>query len=165
VASTINTPNGLGIWFNNDLPNNLALEHVYIDNVDVSGFKQWGLGIFAQASIGPGAEVAGYRDVRITNSKFSNNQFGGIIIVGSQLPPDYQFHNVYIGHVEVFNNPGLGPDGSGVAGGSGIWLTTIDGGTVERTLAHHNGAQACENNIGIWALYSTNSTVSVMPAG
>jgi hypothetical protein len=125
----INT--GSGINFYVDLPNGVKLEHVYIKNIEASGFGRNGI------VIGGWNGTAGYRDVRITNSSIHDNctgvitysHGGGTGILGNE--------QVYIGHCSSFNNPGISTANTG----SGFVLGGVNGGIVEHCVAHDNGAE------------------------
>jgi hypothetical protein len=63
--------------------------------------------------------------------------------------------DVYVGYSKAFNNHGIA--GATTNSGSGIVLGGVDGGTIERSVAHDNGARcsAIDGPVGIWAYDST----------
>jgi hypothetical protein len=141
-----------GIRFTDQLTNGVTLEHVYIDNVDVSGYGSAGIGI--DAIFG----TSYYHDVRVTNSTLHDNLSGGLITTGPGGAGMGNFtrtiSDVYVGHVEAYNNPGQNPDNVGF----GIGLTGVDGGVVERSLAHDNGALG-NSGAGFFTYNSSNVTL------
>lgn len=144
-----------GILFFVDLPGDVKLEHVSIDQVDVSGFGKSGL------VIGADNGNSGFRHVWITRVRAHDNALGGIQVYGawSETPTGYAMEDVYIGHCFAHDN-------SGVAGlshhsGSGIVIGGVDGGVIERSVAYNNGSlnTAVGGPVGIWAWDSNDVTI------
>jgi hypothetical protein len=136
-----------GIIFYADLPGGVKLPYVRIDAVDVGGFGRNGI------EIGSWNGATGYRDVQITNATAHDNTLTGIVVYAQQ--PNVH-ESIYIGGARAFNNPGLA--GTTTNSGSGIVLGSVNGATIERSVAHSNGwrCTAPEGPVGIWAYDSTN---------
>lgn len=139
-----------GIFAYNQLDGDVVLEHLRIDNVDVSGYGA--SGIFIQGDHGQ----SGYRDVRVTWSRLHNNLGSGLATLGSWYtePDNYAqvIHDLYVGHVEVYDTPGIGPPSTGIN------LGGVAGGLVERSVMHHNGAAGGVMS-GVWVNHSSNVTL------
>jgi hypothetical protein len=139
-----------GISFYTDLPGDAQLPFVRIDNVEVSGFGRDGV------EIGAWNGRAGFSDVRVTNTAIHHNGRNGLFTY-AQLPNAHR--QVYVGHVRAYENPGT--PGAGSNTGSGIVLASVDGGTIERSVAHDNG-RLCDSvggPVGIWTYDSTRVTI------
>jgi hypothetical protein len=135
---------GSGIDFVNDLPGNVKLPFVRISRVDVSGFGQWG--VLVEGTRGN----SGFSDVRITHVLAHDNVMGGIGTQGV-FNNGYSHDQVYVGHSEAYDNPGVPHDSRHT--GDGIMLSDLDGGMVERSIAHGNGRLAGAGHggpVGIW---------------
>ncbi len=147
-----------GILLYNDLPGNVELQHFRVNNVDVSQFGQFGINVLGCNS------ASGFNDIRITYARLHHNLHAGLSTTG----PFYCYfseptrsdvrviRNLYVGHVDTFNNPGL-PPSQQYSSGSGIILSSVNTGTVERCLAYDNGGVGT-GNVGIWA-YNSNNVV------
>jgi hypothetical protein len=138
-----------GIFFYNDRADNAHLSYIRVDQTDISGYE-YGV------EIGGGATSAGFDDVRVTNSKLHDNQRAGVFTFAAQR----NVHkNLYFGHIEAYNN--LGVDYTtlpvGTVTGHGIILGQVNGATVERCVAHDNGALG-DGGAGIWA-YDSNAVI------
>lgn len=147
VGSGRTTNTQSGINFYTDLPGNVKLNYLHINNVSVSGFGDTGI------LIGGWNGVSGYNDVRITNVSSHDNAKAGLSIYGQNL---YSNTNVYIGHNQAVNNPGK--SGLSVNSGNGIVIGSVNGGTIERSVAHDNGWIGF-GSYGIWAYDSNNVTI------
>ncbi|MEO7297212.1 MAG: right-handed parallel beta-helix repeat-containing protein [Verrucomicrobiota bacterium] len=140
-----------GVAFYCDLPGDVKLASVVVENVEVSGFGNSGL------SIGSWNNLAGFRDVRIANVVAHDNLHMGIF-TWAQVPDAHQ--NIYIGHCVSSNNFG-NPLSSGNTG-NGIVLGDVSGGTIERCVAHDNGKNnltTWEGPVGIWTYDSRNVVI------
>jgi len=146
-GSTANTSDG--ILFYSESPGDLKHERVYIDQVDVRGFGNFGVLVVSFANL------TGYRDVRVTNSTLHDNMRAGFT---TYAPLRDTHENVYVGRVTAYNNTGVaGPTNDG----SGIILGSVSGGIIENCVAYNNGAR-CTNNacgVGIWTYNSTGVTI------
>ena len=108
--------------------------NVWIDDVEISGFGKYGV------SLGAWKTNAGYRNVRITRSSTHDNLRAGIFTWGPWGPGIYAHRGIYVGGCKAYH----------MKGGSGITLSSVDGGIVERCVAHNNGAEF-SGAAGIWA--------------
>jgi len=139
-----------GIFFYNDLPNNVKLAYIRINNVEASNYE-YGI------SIGGGLGSSGFSDVRITNSAVFNNQRAGLFTWAATT----NVHtNVYVAHVSAFNNTGIAGlyAASGTVTGHGIVLGSVNTATIERCVAHDNGLLG-DGGAGIWTYDSTKVTI------
>ncbi len=150
VGSGISTNTGEGIVAYNDLANNVKLDGITIKNVDVSGFRGYGI------AIGGWNQQSGFRNVKVTDVLTHDNGEGGLITY-AQIPNVHE--NVYIGHVKAYNNLGVAGDPNPT--GNGIVLGGVNGGTIERSVAYNNGSlcDAPEGPVGIWAYDSKGITI------
>ena len=139
-----------GISFYTDLGGDVKLPFVRIDAVDVSGYGRDGI------EIGSWNARAGFADVRVTNATLHANARTGLFTY-AQLPNAHQ--QVYVGHVRAFDNPGV--PGATSNSGSGIILASVDGGTIERSVAYNNGrlCTSVGGPVGIWTYDSTRITI------
>lgn len=113
--------------------------HIRIDHVEVSGFGKHGI------SLGAWKTQNGYSDVRITHCSTHDNRRTGILSWGPWGTGIYAHRDIYIGYCEAFNTKW----------GSGITLSSVQGGVVERSIAHNNG-EKFSGAAGIWAWDSDN---------
>jgi len=157
VGSGRTTNTGSGVFLNNDLAGDIKLKLVRIDQVEVSGFGNYGILIDGNKG------KSGYRDVRITNAVAHDNALAGIYVQGefSQSSTAYAHEDIYIGYSRAYKNSGV----SGTSrqhSGSGIVISDVDGGIVERSVVYENG-WLCNSNqggpVGIWAWDSNNITL------
>jgi hypothetical protein len=140
---------GYGFFAVNTQPGSTKLDHVYVDNVDVRGFKFSGIELQGQA------DKSGFINARVTNATVHDGgdvgiQFGSTNF--SQTATTYAHANAYVGNCTVYNIGGL--PGWGRHSGDGIILSDVNGGTIERCVAYNNGEK--NNNsgggpVGIWA--------------
>ncbi|MEO6443795.1 MAG: right-handed parallel beta-helix repeat-containing protein [Gemmatimonadaceae bacterium] len=141
IGSGYATNTGSGIDIYSDLPGGVKLPYIVLDSVEASGFGQFGV------VLGSWNGMTGFSDVRMTSSDAHGNGRGGFATY-AELP--YTHRNVYLGHLDAHDNPGI----AGLPGnsGSGIVLGGVSGGTIERSVAHDNGAlcDAAEGPVGIW---------------
>lgn len=135
AGSDINTQSGIILLSSKDA----GAGHVWIDDVEVSGFGKYGI------SLGTWNTKTGYRNVRITRASAHDNLRAGIFTWGPWGPAIYAHRGIYVGDCEVYN----------MKGGSGITLSSVDGGIVERCVAHNNGTEF-SGAAGIWAWDSNN---------
>src|SRR4051794_18093783 len=146
VGSGAGTSTGVGIFFYTDLPNNVKLNYVKVDQVESSGFS-YGM------EVGAWNLSTGYDTVSITNSSFHDNARAGL----SSFAQNMNVHtNVYVGHVKAYNNAGVAAAllPSGTVTGHGIVLASVNGAKVERSLAYNNGTVG-DGGAGIWTYDST----------
>ena len=139
-------PGTSGIVFYTDAPGTAALAHVRIADVEVSGFGSDGI------QIGAWGGAPGFADVRITRVVARDNDRTGILTFADRANVH---RDVYVGYSTASANRGI--PGSPTNSGSGIVFGGVAGGTIERSVAHGNGAlsTAAEGPVGIWAYDST----------
>jgi hypothetical protein len=149
-----------GIMLYNDLIGGVKIPYVRINSVDVSGFARFGIGIEGNVW------GSGFRDVRIEHAVAHDNVLAGIYAFAaysSFLP--FRFghphRDIYVGDSEAYNNSGVsGPEKEN--SGSGIVLSALDHGIIERSIAHHNGFKSNSNAggpVGIWAWDADSVTI------
>jgi hypothetical protein len=98
AGGTNNT--GYGILCDNTLTNAVMLDHLKIDNVEVSGFGKHGILV--------GGAPAGFRHVRVSRCVMRDNLFSGMEIAG-RLPwdkPGYAHADVQVTQCRAFDNTG-----------------------------------------------------------
>ena len=142
-----------GLSFFNDLAGDIKQQHVYLDSIAVSGFGKNGI------VLGGWKGASGYNDVRITNATTHDNGDSGLATYGpgfNAAAPAYANSNVYVGQVSAFNNRGIA--GQTDPTGNGIVLGSVSNATIERSVAHHNGANntSVTGPAGIWAYDATD---------
>ena len=161
IGSGVETNTGTGVSLYTDLPGDGRLEHIYIDDVDVSGFLEGGLvmGGYNNETYG-----RGFKDVRVTNSRFHDNGDSGVQSYGyweaNSDSSDYAHEDVYIGMTEVYNN--VGKVGKGNNTGNGVVLGSVDGAVIEHSKAYNNGERNDFEDggpVGIWAWDSNDVTI------
>lgn len=141
-----------GINLYSDLPAGHRLDHVVIDDVDVSGFVN---GI----TVGGAHAGAGFSDVRVSDSKLYGNVDNGFISYGPEFDsqaPSYANQDVAISHVIASRNLG-DPKNKKNNTGNGIVLGSVNGGTVTWSTASGNGGfgAASQGPAAIWTYDST----------
>jgi len=144
---------GTGVFFYTDTAGGVSFEGVTIQNVDVSGFVN---GIM----IG-GENRSGFSSVLVEDVRVFDNADAGFQTFGdaSVADTDYAHSDVTVRRVESFDNLGL--PGKGNNSGNGIIFGDVDGGVIEYSIAHGNGAlndHPGGGPIGIWA-YESNDVV------
>jgi hypothetical protein len=139
-----------GLSFYVDLNNDVKLAHVYVNNVEVYGFRR---GI----TFGSWNNNTGYIDVRVTNSSAHDNALSG---VNSYAMNPYAHQSFYFGRITAYNNLGDATV-TNAPSGNGIVLGGVDGGTIERSIAYNNGqlCTAASGPVGIWAYDSNNIVI------
>lgn len=150
VGSGSTTNTGNGVFFFNDLPGGVKLPFVRVDHVDAVQFGEAGI------LVGGNGDNSGFDDVRITNAIASDNRKQGIFVYSLSANTH---RNVYIGFCRAFRNSGQA--GLQFNSGNGITLSGVDGGIIERSVAHDNGwlSDASNGPIGIWTYESTNVVI------
>jgi hypothetical protein len=136
-----------GITFFNDLSGGIKLPSIRIDSVEVSGYGRDGI------EIGSWNGASGYRDVQIVDAVAHDNVRTGIFVYAQQ--PNVH-ESVTISGARAFNN--FGTANTGTNSGSGIVLSGVNGGAIERSVAHSNGRRcnAPQGPVGIWTYDSTH---------
>ena len=146
--------NNSGIAIINDLPGDIKLPFIRINNVDASGFGF--CGILMDGNNGK----SGFTDVVISNSSFHDNGEAGLYVYGkfTTNEGEYAHEKVHIRYVKAYNNAGK-PGKDIQNSGSGIVLSDVNSGLIEYCTTYNNGWQ-CESlqggPVGIWAWDSNN---------
>ena len=141
-----------GIEFYTDLPGNVTLAGIRIDNVGVSGFGKQGI------VVGSWNGATGFRDVAIIGVLAHDNALAGIATYAA-VPNVHQ--NVYVGYSWAYDNSGV--PGLSTNSGNGIVLGNVNGATIERCVARHNGWLNTNvgGPVGIWTYDSTGVTIQL----
>jgi hypothetical protein len=149
LGSSAETNNASGIYFYTDLPDT-KLDTILIERVDVAGFKN---GI----EIGAWNGTAGFKNVIIRKCTARDNRENGITVWGYDAAghTGYSHKNVYVGYCRASGNSGP------TSVGNGIVVSNIDGGVIERSVAHHNGMKnkTGRGPVGIWAWRANNIVI------
>lgn len=144
-----------GIFFYNDLTGDIKLDYIYIDSVEISGFKE------AAVTIGAWNGNSGFNNVSITHANVHDNGKVGINTWGffDQDKTGYSHSNVYVAYCYVYNIFGLAL--SETHSGSGIIIGDVDTGIVEYCVAHDCGINNihCGGPVGIWAWDCNNISI------
>jgi len=140
----------------------LKPEHIRIDNVEASGYRQRGIEIVA----GRGSD-RGFEDVRITNCDIHDSGDKGISSYGSKRGSGWSHRNIYIGDCRIYDNRGYSDPESHGHHGNGIVLSSVDGAVIEFCEAYNNG-ELCDTKgggpVGIWAHDSCNVVIQYCEA-
>ncbi|HEV2296173.1 MAG TPA: right-handed parallel beta-helix repeat-containing protein, partial [Tepidisphaeraceae bacterium] len=144
-----------GIAFFNNAAGDVKQSGITVRGVTVSGYGKNGLGL------GGFNGASGYRNVQITGSRFSENR-DGVTVYGpafNDAAPVYVNQTLRVANVLAYNNHGT----SGVTNptGNGIVFGSVAGGVIERSVAHHNGANNSSRTgpVGIWAYNADRITI------
>jgi hypothetical protein len=130
VGSGSTANNTAGIYFLDDLPGGQPLGHVYITDVDVSGFGFGGIAFQGTN------QTPGYIDVAVTYSRLHDNGMAGFLTWGDPASISYFVTNLYIGHVTAFGNIS---NPSYPSSGFGLLLKNVADAVVERCETFNNG--------------------------
>lgn len=146
------TSDSSGLVFYNDLPGNVKLHHLRVDEVEATGFGERGV------VVGGYNGSSGYHDVRLTRIVARENRHNGIETFGYT-----GVTNALTGVVvaDCLASHQRGDPDRRTNTGSGIVLGGVDGAVIERCLAHDNGAnnRASEGPVGIWAYQSRHVVI------
>ncbi|MBZ5728875.1 MAG: right-handed parallel beta-helix repeat-containing protein [Acidobacteriia bacterium] len=155
---------GGGVVVLNDLPGDRKLAFIRIENVEARGFLH--AGIYVGGPSGPWSPAhsargqPGFRDVRISRVVAHDNVYIGIH-VGGRWDSGYGNQDVTIADSAAYDNAG-DPGYRASHSGNGILLSDTDGGTIERSVAFHNGARNGSRGggpVGIWAHDANRVTI------
>jgi hypothetical protein len=143
-----------GIKIHTDLSGNVKLENIKVTNVEIRNYGVVGLYFY-------GANYnTGFKDVLIDQVSIHHVRENGLFIKGHTSPTHvgWSHENVIIRNTEVSNVPGYAD--ANTHRGSGIIMAQVNGGIIEKCLAHHNGAANihCGGPGGIWA-YDCNNVI------
>ncbi len=132
TGATSGTPDGL--IFLNDLPKDVKLPYIVIQNVDVGGFC--GDGVSTRSL----DNKSGFADVRITNVIAHKISLGGIAVWGQSNTSvgGYSHRNICVGYSRVFGDTEI--FGNNRPTGNEILVSDTDTAAIERSLAYRNGA-------------------------
>lgn len=150
------TNGGSGVHIANTLAGGVKLNHVRVQNVDVSGFKSAGVVVVGQQ------QKSGFNDLLISHVNSHDNGDVGINVAGAfdQFATGYAHSNVTVEWCKAYNIGGLA--GKGAHSGDGIVVADVDGALIERNLAYNNGQlndYAFGGPTGIWAWDANNVTI------
>lgn len=149
-----------GIILYNDLYGAVRIPYVHIDSVEASGFTKYGIGVEGNAW------GSGFSDVQITHAKAHDNVLAGMYVFAaysSFLPLHFghPHRDIYIADSEAYGNSGIeGPEKGNT--GSGIVLSALDNGIIERSVAYNNGFKSnskAGGPVGIWAWDADGVTI------
>jgi Concanavalin A-like lectin/glucanases superfamily/Right handed beta helix region len=145
----LNIGNGIVFQTAADAPFRGRFSHVYIDDVDVSGFGGDGIVFWGEFS-------NGYNDVRITDSRVHDIARTGIKFDGYSDAPHgiYPHSNLYIARNIVHDITGI----KGANSGSGVSVARADTAMVELNTVFNNGWLGGDTHggpVGIWSYEST----------
>jgi hypothetical protein len=138
-----------GVEFYTDVSGGTKFGHVYLDSVEVSGFRNGVL-------IGSRNGTSGYDDVRVTSVEAHDNQRSGLTTYSAGL---YGITNVYVAYSSFHDNRGDVTYGG--SSGNGLMLGGVDGAVIERTVAYGNGrdAKPGQGGLGIGVVDSNDVTL------
>ena len=144
TATTTNKNSGINFF--NDLPGDVKLDFVRIENCEIYGYRDSGI------VIGAWNGNSGFNDVLIENNKVHDILDAGISSYGefSQSKVGYAHSNITVRSCEVFNIPGYG---KGNNSGNGIVLSDVQHSVIEYCTAYNSGSGNTFSNggpVGIW---------------
>jgi hypothetical protein len=146
------TNQGSGILVLNRLPGGKQLAFIRIENIEARGFGKDGIAV---AGDPPDSSRSGFRDVRITGCRASDNAETGIHVFGKHdyYARTYSNRDVAILDCVANDNPG-NPNDLAQHTGDGILLHDVDGGLIDACTASGNGGLCRAKGggpVGIWA--------------
>ena len=161
VGPGIADANGnFGIYFENDLDNNVKLEHIYLDNLDISGYYEKGIFI-----LGNNVSNSGFKDVTITNCEIHDCGDIGLNTGGPYPATGYAHQNIYVADCVVYDISGVEDRLSHT--GSGIVLAHVDGAVIEYCRAYNTGWHNAGDGggpLGIWGWECNNLVIQYCEA-
>ncbi len=153
-GSGMDTNQDSGVHFFNDLSGDTKLDYVRITNLEVKGFRKYGIVIGAYNG------NSGFNDVLIDNVKVNDILDKGIASYGmfSKSKTGYAHSNLIVRNAEVFNIPGYS---KGAHSGNGIELADVQFSTIEFSTVYNSGQgnTNCGGPVGIWYWDSDNVTI------
>lgn len=137
-----------GIQFYNDLPGDVKLDFAEITNVEVHGFRDFGI------VIGSWNGNSGFKNVLIKDNKVYDIMDVGISSYGyfSASKTGYSHSNIIVRNCEVFNISGLSTK-TGSHSGNGILLSDVQNSVIEYSTVYNSGqlnANPSGGPVGIW---------------
>jgi hypothetical protein len=149
-AGPLSWGKGNGIMLFNDLPGDVKLDYIRIDQVAC-------IRHYNGIEIGGNNGASGYRDLWITNTDVYNNRHAGLITYAAERNVH---EKILVQRVNAFNNTGL-PFEAGTrppkVTGHGILLSGVNGATVQYSTAFNNGTVG-DGGAGIWT-YNSNKVL------
>jgi hypothetical protein len=132
-----------GVIFYTDNPLGIKYKHIWLSNLNVSGFKN-GIQLGSYDSSYPG-----YSGINMINLNVFNNLQDGINTydISDNKVLNYAHDSLFISHCYLNNN-----------GSSGLVLGGVNGGTIERVKASRSGHLHNKGVVGIWAWNSKKLT-------
>ncbi|MCJ7693449.1 MAG: hypothetical protein MUO22_08555 [Sedimentisphaerales bacterium] len=149
-----------GLFFENDLDNNVKLEHLYLDNLDISGYYERGIFIF-----GSNVSNSGFKDVTITNCEVHDCGDIGINSGGPYPATGYAHQNFYVADCVVYDISGIEDRLSHT--GSGMVIAHVDGAVIEFCEAYNTGWHNAGDGggpLGIWGWECNNLVIQYCEA-
>ena len=143
---------GVGVEFVNTRSDNSKLEFITVEKVEARGFRWAGI------RVGGWSAKSGFRTVLITDSIARGNGDNGIVIRGEfdKTSTLYANEKCYIARSKAFDNTGIPQRWAN--SGNGILLTDVIFGTVERSVAHHNGTLSDYNGAGPVGIFAYDAS-------
>jgi len=147
-----------GVVVHCDLPGNVRLRHIRLEQIEVDGFARGGVVLSATHASG-----SGFDDVVFEHVDSHDNGDCRISIWGHVVPGvlTTSHRRVSLVHCRCWDNHGL-PGRLDANTGSGIVLSGVDGGLVEYCEARHNGRDnRCleAGPMGIWCYHARSVVV------
>src|SRR5262245_29986745 len=145
------TNRGSGVSVLNTLPGGTRLEHIRVANVVARGFGKYGIAVGGWPA---DKSQSGYRDVRISGCRASDNAYAGIHVFGlhDYYARSYAHRDVAVVDCVAHDNPG-DPEFLDNHSGNGILLHDVDGGLIDGCTAFGNGGLCRAKSggpVGIW---------------
>ena len=145
--------NQRGVYFFTD-KTDIPLSHITIEDVEVSGFYDYGV------QIGCTSPSKGFSDVLINRVISHDNKNGGILSANDGSFSSFNHHNVTVTNCKAYNNKGIPSYGN--QSGNGILISSAIGALIDHCEAYNNG----EDNdftgggpVGIWFSLVNNGII------
>jgi hypothetical protein len=144
---------GSGIAVINSLRGDIKLESIVIDSIEAMGFGYWGI------LVDGNRKKSGFRNVTVQYCDVHDNGDAGLYVYGDfdTFSKEYAHEDVTIRNVTAYNNAGRRQSKTNT--GSGIVLSDVRKGVIEKCKAYNNGALCFAEQggpVGIWAWDSDN---------
>jgi hypothetical protein len=157
-GSGATTNDGDGVFFYVDLGGGVKLDHLVLDNLDVHGFGGYGV------QFGSGStSKSGFRDVTIRSVDSHGNGLAGFAMWGPFQASSTTWSHAALHVVDSKFHDNLGDASVTTTNtGSGLWVSDVDGATIEYCEAYGNGANCAHAGggpVGIWAFDANDVTI------